>query len=261
MTVMTSPMATARDAVRYSHPSFPAFATASTPAYLDPLDEDDPSDDVVVTTRRAISRVALVASEASGRFQREGVLHDPMTWMLSPRALFSGATALDACLDRGACLRGILLHGLSIGLDADPSYIDALASDDHEDEEMADIDFTGVEFEREGRRGDAEALPPTEEGEPRLFTATVLAHDGFEIVQAFHASLANDESEIAGRLYMRMGATMADAVIVDGFDPTMPLVAALVSTAICDTLTLIASDPDSPLAAGIDLNIEQRFLA
>ncbi|MGI4732232.1 MAG: hypothetical protein ACRYFW_10825 [Janthinobacterium lividum] len=86
-------------------------------------------------------------------------------------------------------------------------------------------------------------------------------NDGFEILQAFHASLATEEAEIAGRLYMRMGAAMADAVIVDGFDPTAPLVAALVSPAICDTLALVAADPASPLAAGLDLNIEQRFLS
>ncbi|WP_174286077.1 hypothetical protein [Sphingomonas bacterium] len=260
MTIMTAPLTNARDVARHTVPSFPTFAATSIMAYMDPLDEDEPSDDVVVTTRRAISRVALVASEAAGRFQREGVAHDPMTWMLAPRVLFSGATALDACLERGACLRGILLHGLSIGLDAEPAAIDALASDDDEDE---DIDFTGVEFERGyGHGGEGELSPfDRDQGEPRLFTATVIANDGFEIVQAFHASLASDESEIAGRLYMRMGAAMADAVIVEGFDPTAPLVGALVSKAICHTLALIASDPASPLAAGIDLNIEQRFLA
>lgn len=84
---------------------------------------------------------------------------------------------------------------------------------------------------------------------PGLFTATVVARDGFETVQAFHASLATDEAEIVGRLYMLVGATSADAVIVEGFDPDVPLVTALVSPAICDTLTLVAAEPDSPLAA------------
>jgi hypothetical protein len=266
MSVMTAPLARARNVARRSVGSDASITSKSTLAYLDPLDDDEPSDAVVVTTRRAISRVALVASEAAGRFEREGAGHDPMTWMLAPRMLFSGLTAIDACLNREACLRGILLHGLSIGLDADPAAIDALASDEDDDDYHYDdenINSTGVEFEPAGERlGVAEAPPATQdEGEPRLFTATIVAHDGCEIVQAFHASLAHDETEIAGRLYMRMGAAMAEAVIIDGFDPTMPLVGALVSKAICDTLALIASDPCSPLAAGIDLNVEQRFLA
>lgn len=236
----------------------PGRLRESTPRiYVDPLDDDAPSDDVVVTTRRAISRVALVATETGSRFQREGVSHDPMTWMMAPRALFGGATALDACLEREQCLRGILLHGLSIGLDAEPSAIDALAADD-EDDDGADTAF--APGSPHGPWSITPGEGPSPEG-PRLFTATVVANDGFETIQAFHASIATEGAEIASRLYMRMGAAMADAVIVDGFDPGAPLVAALVAPALCDKLALVAADPFSPLAAGLDLNVEQRFLA
>ncbi|WP_174290984.1 hypothetical protein [Sphingomonas bacterium] len=224
--------------------------------YVDPLDDDAPSDDVVVTTRRAISRVALVATETGSRFQREGVSHDPMTWMMAPRALFGGASAMEACLKRDACMRGILLHGLSIGLDADPIEIDALVDEGEQD--------GGIDWTRDPNIPHSpNSIAPGDEpprSEPRLFTATVVACDGFETVQAFHASIATEEAEIAGRLYMRMGAAMADAVIVEGFDPGAPLVAALVAPALCDTLALVAADPFSPLAAGLDLNVEQRFL-
>ena len=273
MTVMTAPLAKTGDTTTYSFQNVPP--PASLRSFVDPLDADLPGDDVVVTTRRAISRVALVATEAGGRFQREGVAHDPMTWMLTPRALFAGASALDACLHRDACLRGVLLHGLSLGLDADPADIDALTDDEDEDLNEDDRDFDGdsellIDLNLEDDGDDAEddstrvpGVPPSggPDEEPRLFTAMIVANDGFEILQAFHASLATEEAEIAGRLYMRMGAAMADAVIVDGFDPTAPLVAALVSSAICDTLALVAADPASPLAAGLDLNIEQRFLS
>ncbi|MDH7971269.1 hypothetical protein QH494_03675 [Sphingomonas sp. AR_OL41] len=231
--------------------------TTSAPAagartYLDPLDDDRPDDEVVVTTRRAICRIALVATEAGGRFEREAVPHDPMSWMLAPRALFGGVSAVEACLDRDDCLRGVLIHGLSLGLDADPEFVDGLATDDGD---AAVID--------PGSGGWRSNVLPFARSVPdglRLFTATVVSNDGFETVQAFHASLATEEAEVAGRLYCRMGAAAAEARIVDGFDPAEPLVAALVSDAICDTLSIIASDPASPIAAGLDLNIEQRFL-
>lgn len=218
--------------------------------YDDPLDDDAPADAAVMTTRRGLVRLALVAAETGARFQREGVAHDPMTWLLAPRALFEGASAIDACLTRQACVRGILVHGLSLGLDADPQVVDALVG--HEDGADADMDAD---------RRSANILPFSRaaQPEPRLFTATVVSRDGCESIQAFHASLATEEAEVAGRLYCRMGAASADARIVAGFDPHDPLVAALVSPAMCDTLSLVAENPESPLAAGLDVNIEQRF--
>lgn len=228
-------------------PAEPAMPLAR---YEDPLDDDAPTDAAVLTTRRGLVRLALVAAETGARFQREGVAHDPMSWLLAPRALFEGASAIDACLDRQSCLRGILVHGLSLGLDADPEVIDELAADD-DDEAVVDAERCGAQILPFGR---------VAEPEPRLFTATVVSHDGLENVQAFHASLATEEAEVAGRLYCRMGAASADARIVAGFDPADPLVAALVSLAMCDTLALVAENPASPLAAGLDVNIEQRFL-
>ena len=243
--------------------------------YPDPLDHDMPSDEVVVTTRRGIVRVALVATEVANRFQRDGVAHDPMAWMLSPRALFGGIAAVDACTDRDACLRGTLLHGLSIGLDADPEEIDALVVDDVGDGEPSADPRSSSGDDRAAHRASAgdprvlggprhdNVLPLRQQTgpAPRLFTATIVHDDGFETVHAFHASFAMDEAEIAGRLYMRMGAAAADAAIVTGFDHTSPIVEALVSQAICDTLMMIDAEQSSPLAAGLDLNIEQRFAA
>ena len=77
----------------------PALIASRNLTVMDPLDADDPADEAVVTTRRAICRVALVATEVGGRFQREAIDHDPMSWMLSPRRLFGGSSALDACLE------------------------------------------------------------------------------------------------------------------------------------------------------------------
>jgi len=110
--------------------------------FPDPLDDDHADDDCVVLTRRRLVRLALVACETGARFQRDGVRHDPMAWMLAPRRLFGGRTAIDACLELDGCNRAIVLHGLALGLDADEEEIDALLSD-----EPGDID------------GDVDGLP------------------------------------------------------------------------------------------------------
>lgn len=254
-----------RGAVPLAAAAVRAGSPAPSATVVDPLDADRIDDDVVVTTRRGICRVALVAAETADRFRRDGLGYDPMAWMLAPRRLFLGGAALDACLDRDACERAVLVHGLGLGLDADPAEVAALGdgADEPMDEEEA------VEAERSGSRIQASAIAPLDRessagtagsGVERLFTATVVSCDGSEVVQAFHASLAIDEAEIAGRLYMRMGAAAADAVIVDGVDASEPLVAALVAPAILDTLALVAANPETSLAAGLDVNVEQRFL-
>ena len=97
--------------------------------FPDPLDDDLADDDCVVLTRRRLVRLALVACETGARFQRDGVRHDPMAWMLAPRRLFGGRTAIDACLELDGCNRAIVLHGLALGLDADAEEIDDLLSD------------------------------------------------------------------------------------------------------------------------------------
>ncbi len=235
----------------------------------DPLAEDQPTDEIVVTTRRGMVRMALVAAEAAARFQREGVAHDVMAWMLAPRDLFAGRAAIDACVTRDACLRGAVLHGLSLGLDADPTVVDrliAVADDDGIDGSQADREAIGAlpagrSAAGSPRHDNVLPLNPKVGPPPQLFTATVVHDDGFETVHAFHASFAVDEAEIARRLHARIGAAAADAAIVAGFDHTSPIVEALVSQAICDTLMMINTEPLSPLAAGLDLNIEQRFLA
>jgi hypothetical protein len=230
-------------------------SSISLPTYEDPTDADEVTDRVVLATSRGLTRLALIAAEAGARFEREGSGQDPMTWMLSPRRLFGGRRALDAVLDRENFMRALLLHGLALGLDADASMIDALAAEED------DFEGCGEEPQAEARAYQSDALRFSLPGQAdlRLFTATVVANDGFETVQAFHASLATEEAEVAGRLYCRIGAASAGARIIAGFDPSDPLVAALVSEAMGDTLTLIEAQPGSPIAAGLDVNIEQRF--
>ncbi len=99
-------------------------------AMQDPLDPDTMDDHPVVTTRRRLTRLALVAAETGARFQREGIGYDPMAWLLAPRDLFDGMDAIDAVAELRHCTRAILLHGLGIGLDADPAFVDELCTEE-----------------------------------------------------------------------------------------------------------------------------------
>lgn len=96
----------------------------------DPMGHDEEDDLIISTTRRAITRVALVAAETASRFAREDIDHDPMAWMMCPRRIFDGAAAIDACLELNSFVRATMLHGLSLGLDAEPEDIDSLLIDD-----------------------------------------------------------------------------------------------------------------------------------
>ncbi len=82
------------------------------------------------------------------------------------------------------------------------------------------------------------------------------------MLQAFHASICTDAIEAAQRLAWRYGIGPASAAdVTAGFDPTTTFAEAMVSPAIRDLLLLVAAEPNSPLAAGLDLNLEQRFAA
>lgn len=224
--------------------------------YEDPLDSDEVGDAFVAATRRGLTRLALVAAEAGARFQREGDGNlDPMAWMLAPRRLFGGEAAIDACLSREHFVRALLLHGLSIGLDADAHDIDALL----DDEDPADgcAGTFGSELGRAGPK------PASAHGKVvELYTATIVHEDGWTALQAFHASCAHDPQEIVSRLARRYGPAAARAAQVRrGFDPTTSFAEALVSPALSDLLMLVEAEPGSSLAEGLDLNLEQRFAA
>lgn len=227
-------------------------------SYEDPLDADAVDDALIVTTRRALLRVALVAAETATRFARDRIDADPMGWMLAPRRLFHGRAALDGCLERDECLRAILLHGLSIGLDADPNEIDALSDDvDGFDDEEGELpDDGGSDFD--GYESDA----PVNGGSPRLWTSLLVGRCDTDEIQAFDAVVACDRIEAEARLRARHGDALAgDVEVVEGFDPNLPLVEALVSSALSDMLMQVAGDPASPLAAGLSVSIQQRFAA
>lgn len=231
-----------------------ATAFYSTPqfAYQDPLDADEPSDGLVTTSRRALTRLALVAAETGARFQREDVGHDPVAWMLAPRRLFDGAPALDACLERDHCLRAVLLHGLSIGLDSTPARIDALLADSSTPDGGDDPWFGG---ERGGSPG-----APRGARRLRLYSATIVVARGGELLHAFHASVAPSAAVVRERIRARFGsAASAQAEIRIGFDPECPMTVGMVPPAIVDTLITAGGHKRSASFAGLDITVEQRL--
>lgn len=216
-------------------------AQPSAATFLDPLDPDRPGDAVVVTSKRSLVRLALAAAETATRFAREGDAIDPMSWMMAPRRLFDGRTAMDACLELDGCLRAVLLHGLAMGMDADPAFVDGLVDDE-------DIDHPSIASDDDGGR--------------RLWTSYLAGRSEEESVQAFDAVVARDRSEAEVRLSARHGAALADGLeIVEGFDARLPPAEALVSPAPADVLEQAAADLGSPVAEGLSITVQQRFTA
>ena len=237
-------------------------APDETPPLCDPLEDDRPDDALMVTSDRRLQRLAIIAAETGARFSRDGVAHDAAAWLLAPRRLFGGRPAITACMERPHFERALLLHGLSLGLDAEPADIDDLLADDVivDDAETDAIDHEASFVHSADGRIDLET-DATGSGR-RLFTATIVDEEAPAHLQAFHAILGSSMDEVSIRLAARMGARVAAlARIRPGFDAGDPLVSAMVSDAIADMLHLIAEDPDSPLADGLDLRIEQRFAA
>lgn len=91
---------------------------------LDPLEND--SGGMLAVKRVSLVRIACVAAETGARMQRDGLSVDPVGWMVTPLELFDGRAPIEACMERDDCSKAILLHGLGLGLDADPATIDRL---------------------------------------------------------------------------------------------------------------------------------------
>lgn len=74
----------------------------------------------------SIIRIACAAAETGARLQRDGLAIDPLEWMITPLSMFSGRPAIEAVMDKDACARVFLLHGLGLDLDANPSLLEEL---------------------------------------------------------------------------------------------------------------------------------------
>ncbi|MGP7795619.1 hypothetical protein [Sphingomonas sp. CLY1604] len=229
------------------------------PTYHDPLGRDRVDDRVVLTTDRAISRVALVAAEAGARYQRESASRDAMTWMLAPRDVFGGARPIDACLERTDCVRGILVHGLGLGLDVDREAVDALMSGGLDDDfDEGEPDYL---YER-GRSAESERAASRRARRLRLYTATILDSRDNVMIQAFHASMARNSREVRSRLVGRYGPDVADVADIRlGFPRASPIVLALVPEAVIELIRRTEMEWASPAALTFGVDIQQCIQA
>ncbi|MCV0387768.1 MAG: hypothetical protein K5821_15390 [Nitrobacter sp.] len=201
--------------------------------------------------------MAVAATEVGARFEREGLEFDAAAWMMAPRELFDGRAAIDACMEREGFQRNLLLHGLQLGLDADPKAIDALLADDHEEP---------AEFDGLNRVSQPDELilkaDHSTDPDPQLRTCWLNLEQGRVRIFAFLAVVSDRPEDIVERVIGRFGKdAAAGATFHVGFDHTTPLGVAMISDALADTLALCAGDPRSALAEGFEVLVEQRFKA
>jgi hypothetical protein len=226
-------------------PVFPLQPPAACPVsfdLFDPLEADDRGDAPVLTTERRLCRLAIVAADTGARFARERIEHDPVAWLLAPRALFDGRRPLEACQGRTGFLRAALLNGLSLGLDADPGEVDALTEEGEGDGPQC---VPGAP----GGRG----LP-----EPRFYSCSIDSLDCLDGGAVVWLMPAGDEQAARERLRKRYGHPAERAVIwevvasPDGLDRADDFLSKLL-------MVLLGAAGDA--AEGVDFRLEIGRLA
>lgn len=250
------------DVIELVEPAILAIAPTLTDAVAtalkwecDPLDPDAPEDVSVTTSSRRMMRLAIAAADVGSRFAREGLQHDPVAWMLTPRLVFDGRTAMDACQDLRCFKRSVVLHALGLGLDADPDAIDDLLDEDGADATDPDVGAAASDVE-EPSASDAQDVRLCR---PQLLTCWLDVVQRGERLFAFCAIVTDRPGELVERIIGRYGSCAEHAEFAVGFDQTSPWATAMISNAMADTLRLAAADPGSPLASGLDVVVEQRF--
>lgn len=223
----------------------------------EPLDEDGATDRIRVMSQRQLNRLVFVAAEAGARLASDGSHHDPASWLFAPLELFGGRTPLDACRDRDAFERAMVLLGVCPALDMKPSDMDDLVED-------CEVPSSSVPNGSAGSVRSCGTLASLSDfglGRPELYTASVVMEGPFEITHAFAAFVAFDEADATGRLKERLGDAAGRAVLARGFDPSEPVAMALLSEAMADALLHVAADAGSSMADGLDIFVEHRFAA
>ena len=267
-------------------------------AILDPLEDDRDDDMPVVTTARGLVRLVAVAAQTGQRFRDDGIVHDPVAWMLSPRKLFGGKTALEACQRRSSFVLATMLHGLSMGLDCRPAELQALLDPDVPDEENSPAPVhgeagtgpDGLRPEVEGFLSElteprARAATPLRALErstapraggwdrvvvpsvggsygdrPRLYTATMSRSSEEQVYHLFHASLADSRDEFADMLKARLGDNATRGMTVTrGIDWCCPAVEAIVASQLSHLLDGLEHDATARAVGRVDLWVERRL--
>lgn len=223
----------------------PEFALpVSQIVFVDPLIADAAIDPKFQLSDKQISRMITVATQTGARFHREGG-QDPVEWMYQAHPLFSGKSALIACIEQDNYRRAMICHGLALSSRTTPEQVDTLLNP------IPSRFVSGAALTGKVLRG-------------RMcgrFLYTVSISDRGELGHylVFLALIAGGEDEVMADLSDRFGARLAaQAKIRRGFDPSEPVAMALVSEAMAETLRLVSNAPGSSLANGIELRLEAR---
>ena len=199
-----------------------------------------------------LRRIVQLSCETGARFVRERISGSPSEWVMTPKLLFSGRSPVEACRSVRDYSMAILLHELSLGLDCSPSALSGLNR-----LQLAGSGRAGFPQRPSGEDGEAE-----EDGPIALYTFAISADLEPAHVQIFGAMIAASAMEVRARLRQRIGPVLEDEAIVRrGFDWSEPLACAMVSEAMADVLSFASEDPMSSIAAGLDFQVEQRFVS
>lgn len=198
--------------------------------------------------RSDLLRIAATAAETGARFVRERVDVQPMAWLASPKRLLCGRTPLDACRTPEGFRRVAVLHELSLGLDAAPASV-------------AKINLETLGGWYGTPPGIVFASRADDDFSSSLYNASIVHEDERGCFQIYAAMIARNASEVRRRLRARLGGLLEnEATVRLGFDWSEPLACAMVSSAVADILMQAAEDPTSPIAIGLDFQVEQRFV-
>jgi hypothetical protein len=224
--------------------------------FADPLEDDQPDEEVMVLSERQMSRLVFVAAETGARFAREDRTEDPAAWMYARRRLFDNSNAITACVHRTMFARALVLHGVSPMLDMEPSDMDLLLGDS----EDVDLDVQVVRDPPQQARASRDASKFKLVRNNILFTATAVEESASGVLHLFYATVAHSEDDVRDQLRSRAGARSAYVADVrPGFDPSHPIAMALVSDATSDLISQIQAAPSSPLSVGFRFFAEHRF--
>jgi hypothetical protein len=236
-------------------PASPDFRDAA------PDGSDRPDDRLRVLSQRQLNRLVFVAAEVGARFGREGSGLDPASWMYAGLPLFDGRTAMDACRDRAAFLKAMVVHGAGMPLDVDAGEMDDALDEAMELLSDEEVDYDAIVSPAVRSCGTLASLADFGVGEPELYTAASVLEGSDGTTYSFAAFLAADREEATGRMRARFGQAADAAVLTRGFDPSEPVAMSLLSEPLVDALIDAAADAGSPMADGLDVFVEHRFAA
>ncbi|HEX8554782.1 MAG TPA: hypothetical protein VF695_08760 [Sphingomonas sp.] len=157
-------------------------------------------------------------------------------------------------------MRGILVHGLGLGLNVERSAVDALLASSDDDFDQHEFDY--IYGERRDGRGKAGRKKAARAARVRLYTATIVDTRDNRMTQVFHASLARDVAEVRTRLAGRFGPDVAGlADIRQGVHIASPPVVALVPEPVIELIRRMERDCAKPHARSFAVDIEMGIQA